>query len=107
MEAEEYLANEGQEVENPALNAEIQPEQIEEPVASEPIIEAKEQIRQEVIEANELFVLKVGRQWFKSWSPFELCDKKSEAMILKEDKANGFKSSMNMIKKLNATLMPI
>lgn len=114
MEPEEYLVNEGQEVESPALNTEIQPEQeakVESQVAEEPVAEVVEVVGQVVEQVAEIvdskFVLKVGRKWFKSWSPFELCDKKSEAIVLNADKARGYKSSIAMIKRLTATIIEI
>lgn len=107
MEPEEYLVDEGQEVESPALDTEIQPEQeakVESQVEEEPVAEVAEVVEQVV---DLKFALKVGRQWFKSWSPFELCDKKSEAIVLNADKARGYKSSIAMIKRLTATIIEI
>lgn len=110
MKSEEYLVNEGQEVESPALNTEIQPEQeakVESQVAEEPVAEVVEVVEQVVEVVDSKFVLKVGRQWFKSWSPFELCDRKSEAIILNADKARGYQSSIAMVKKLTAMIIEI
>lgn len=59
--------------------------------------------------AEPRFVIKVGdNKWLKSWSPsFELCDDKSEAIVLNSDWARGHRKRVIGIKRMKAEIFPV
>lgn len=58
--------------------------------------------------AEEKFVLKVGKSdWMKSWSPFVLCKKKSDAMELNADWARGHCKRIISYKHLQAEIVKL
>ena len=81
---------------------------VPETVTEEPVTQAEEPVTEigeaEVVEP-ELFVLMVGEKWFKSWNPYRLTNKKSEAKVLDADWARQYKSDIKMMKRIVAEVV--
>jgi len=58
--------------------------------------------------SEERFVIKVGgNKWLKSYSPFVLCDNKSDAGILNSDWAIGHQQRITAYEKLKAEIVKL
>jgi hypothetical protein len=74
----------------------------------EPIVVTAEELPVvEEVAKLEGYKLKVGDKWFKSWKPYYLVDTEEEATILDADWARGYKSSLKMMKRLNADIIEL
>jgi hypothetical protein len=77
-------------------------------VEAERVIEETDSV-QEVAVVAERFVIKVGNdKWLKSWNPiFELCEEKSEAVVLNSDWARGHLDRVTNIKRMKAEIVKL
>lgn len=72
------------------------------------VVEGTSEVIQEISE-DDRFVIKVGTyQWLKSWTPaFELCKKKSDALVMNADWARGNLKRVTTIKRLKAEIVKL
>lgn len=67
---------------------------------------AQETVAEDVNEEEERFVIKVGNdKWLQSWSKWQLCDDKSDAVVLNADWARGHSKRIMSYKHMKAEVV--
>jgi len=72
------------------------------------VIEETDSVPKAAKAVEERFVIKVGDdKWLKSWSRWELCDKKSDAEVLNADWARGHRYRVARYRQMKAEIVKL